>query len=52
MTAVLLVCACWWLVPLQFVWLAWLLTCVGGGAGVMNSTVYTMLADIIEESER
>ncbi|KJZ68867.1 hypothetical protein HIM_11748 [Hirsutella minnesotensis 3608] len=51
-TSVLLVCWFWWLVPLQMVWFAWSLTTIGGGAAVLLSTVFTMLADLIEPDQR
>ncbi|KAK7941488.1 MFS general substrate transporter [Apiospora aurea] len=51
-TEVLLVCQLWRFVPLQFVWVGWLLTFVGGGAAVLNSTVFAMLAEMVEEKDR
>ncbi|KID77225.1 Major facilitator superfamily domain, general substrate transporter, partial [Metarhizium brunneum ARSEF 3297] len=49
---VLMVCWFWWLVPLRFVWLCWLLTGIGGGPAVLSSTIYTMLADIVSPAKR
>lgn len=42
----------WWIFPLRLVWAAWFLTIIGGGPTVLMSTVFSMLTDLSDASDR
>ncbi|EAW08898.1 putative MFS transporter [Aspergillus clavatus NRRL 1] len=52
MTFTLVVCGLWQIFPLRLVWLSPIFTVLGGGAPVLFSMIWTMIADVMPENER
>ncbi|RDW58813.1 MFS transporter-10 [Coleophoma cylindrospora] len=51
-TCTLVVCRFWQFLPLRLVWLSPIFTIIGGGAPVLFSMTYTIIADVVPENER
>lgn len=48
----LFVCSFYRYVPLQAIWIGGFFALIGGGPGVTNAMVMTMISDVIDEANR